>query len=104
MNKKIDAVLTHRSPGDGFYQEEVQQLLECLCLDDEEEVDAILLEANEAVIFGFIRFSVSDEKLDFDTGPNSASAQEVIAVANDQELETDDGLYDFAGVKTLMRY
>ena len=101
MNKKVDAVLTQRAPGDGFYKEEIQQLLECLCLDDKEEVDAIWLEANEAVVFGFIRFS---EKLDFDAGPNSTFGREVIAVVNNQELENDDGLYEFAGVKTIMRY
>lgn len=96
--------MTQRSAEDGFYKEEIHQLLEILDLDDAEEVDIIWLEADTAVVFGFIRFSVSEEKLSFDTGQNSAFGREVIAVANDQMLESDDCLYNFAGIRTFMKY
>lgn len=105
MNQnRIDAVLTQRSAEDGFYKKEIVELLERLQLREDEEVDAICLEADSCVLFGFIRMSASDEHLNFDIGPVSKFGSAAIAVANDTALERPDCLYDFAGVKTLMFY
>lgn len=103
-SKRIDAVLTQRSCEDGFTMKEIQELLEHLHLEQEEEVDVICLDADNCILFGFIRMRVSEEQLGFNVGESSFFGQAAIAVANDTELETVDGLYDFAGVKTYMYY
>lgn len=103
-NNTFDAVLIKQRAEDGFTKNEITDLLEPLNLGPSEEVEPIYLTANSAVIFGFIRSSVSDEKLDFDTSPNSTFGQAVIKVANNAYLENPDGIYDFAGVRTVMYY
>lgn len=101
---RIDAVLTQRAPGDGFYRQEIIDLLDKLDLDETEEVDPIWLDADQAVVFGFIRFKASEEILDFQTGSDTKFGRAVIAMANDAGLENQDGIYCFAGVKTLLQY
>lgn len=100
----IQAVLTQRSGEDGFYENEIVELLEQMKLKDGEEVDPIYLDADSCVLFGFIRMKASEELLSFETGSDSEFGRAAVAVANDMELERPDKLYDFAGVKTLMYY
>lgn len=101
---RIDAVLTQRVGEDGFTRKEIQELLGHLHLEEEEEVDAVYLNADSCILFGFIRMQICEEQLSFDIGEHSSFGKAVIAVANDTELETQDGIYDFAGVKTYMYY
>lgn len=101
---KIDAVLTQRSGEDGFTRGEIIELLEYLHLEETEEVEAVYLNADNCILFGFIRMQVCEEQLDFNIEGNSPFGQAAIAVANDVELEVSSCVYDFAGVKTYMYY
>lgn len=103
-NGNVQAVLTQRAGEDGFYEKEIMELLGHLKLEDGEEVDLIYLNADNCVLFGFIRMEASEELLSFEIGPDSEFGRAAVAVANDMELERPDKLYDFAGVKTLMYY
>lgn len=101
---EIEAVLTLRGE-DGFYRTEITRLIDYLERPGEEtELDVVCLEFDTGIIFGFIRYDVSDEKLGFDVSKDSDFGKAAIAVANDMELENDSHIYDFAGVKTLMYY
>ena len=102
--RRYDAVLTQRSCEDGFTKGAIIELLNRLELTDGEEVDPIWLNAESAVIFGFIRMAVSDEKLGYMTDEQSEFGRQAVAVANDLRLEEPDGHYCFAGVNTLMYY
>jgi len=102
--RRYDAVLTQRSCEDGFTKRAIIELLNRLELTDGEEVDPICLNADSVVIFGFIRMTVSDEKLGFMTDEQSEFGRQAVAVANDLRQEEPDGLYCFAGVNTLMYY
>lgn len=101
---RVDAVLTQRAGEDGFTKKEIQELLDHLNLREEEEVEAIYLNADSCVLFGFIRMQICEERLNFDTGEDSSFGQAAISVANDMELETRDKIYYFAEVKTYMYY
>lgn len=102
--QNVEAVLTQRAE-DGFYKTEILDLMECLESSGKEpELDAVYLEFDGGILFGFIKYEVSDEKLDFNTGKDSEFGRAAIAVANDARLENKNGLYEFAGVKTLMYY
>ncbi len=101
---QIDAVLTQRSDADGLTKEEIDVLLKRLSLIGDEEVYPLLFNGDNAVVFGFIRNDALREKLCDDIGEDSPFAQAVLAVVNDADLESADGLYSFAGVKTLMYY
>lgn len=100
----IDAILTQRSDENGFTKLEINRLLHYLNLFSDEEVIPISYEGNSAIVFGFMRMSACDEKLNFDTGPQSEFAKQVLNVVNDKKLESPDGHYEFAGVTTLMYY
>jgi len=99
-----DAVLTQRSGEDGFTFDDIIELLNKLQLKDGEKVDAICLDGDSAIVFGFIRMVVSEEKLSFDTGPESDFGRQLLTVVNDVTMESEDGRYQFAGVDTLMYY
>lgn len=101
---QIDAVLTQRSDADGLTKEEINALLDRLSLSSGEEVYPPFLNSDNSVVFGFIRNDTLREKLCDDIGEDSPFAQAVLAVANDTDLESADGLYIFADVKTLMYY
>ena len=101
---RVDAVLTQRSADDGFTKKEILEVLGRLELEDDEAVEAIYLNADSCIVFGFMRMQVCDEKLEFDVRENSPFGQEVVAVANDVRLEREDGIYEFAGVRTYMYY
>ena len=100
----IDAILTQRSDENGFTKLEIDRFLHYLNLFSDEEVTPILYKSNSAIVFGFMRISVCDEKLNFDTGPQSEFAKQVLNVVNDKKLESPDGHYEFAGVSALMYY
>lgn len=102
--RRYDAVLTQRSCEEGFTKGAIIELLNRLELTEGEEVDPVCLNADSAVIFGFIRMTVSDEKLRFMTDEQSEFGRQAVAVANDLRLEEPDGHYCFAGVSTLMYY
>lgn len=107
QNKHIippDAVVTQRSCEDGFTKTDILRLLDSLALGPDEEVDAIYLEGDSAIAFGFIRMAVSEEKLSFETGPQSDFGRELLTVVNDVTMENEDCRYQFAGVETLMYY
>lgn len=101
---RVGAVLTQRSDEDGFTRKEIQELLDQLTLREDEEVEAVYLNADNCVLFGFIRMQICEEQLNFEISEDSSFGQAAISVANDIELETRDGFYYFAGVKTYMYY
>lgn len=100
--ERIDAVLTVRSAEDGFYKKEILELLEHLQLGEDEEVDAVYLEADSCILFGFIRMDVSDERLGFAINAQSAFGSAAIAVANNSALEHSDCISNFAGIRTML--
>lgn len=100
----IDAILTQRSDDDGFTKLEIDRLLHYLNLFSNEEVTPVLYKNNSAIVFGFMRMSACDEKLNFDTGPQSEFAKQILNAVNNKKLESPDGHYEFAGVSTLMYY
>lgn len=100
----IDAILTQRSDENGLTKLEINRLLHYLNLFSDEEVTPILYKNDSAVVFGFMRTSACDEKLNFDTGPQSEFAKQVLNIVNNKKLESPDGHYDFAGVSTFMYY
>lgn len=100
----IDAILTQRSDENGFTKLEIDRLLHYLNLFSNEEITPVLYKDNSAVMFGFMRMSACDEKLNFDTGPQSEFAKQVLNAVNDKKLESPDGHYEFAGVSTLIYY
>lgn len=104
MEKKIDAVFTQRSDEDGLTMNEIVTLLRHLHLAEGEEVCPVIAEGNSAIAFGFIRNQTVTDDLGDEIGPGSKFERELLAVVNDQSLETSDDLYDFAGVRTLMYY
>lgn len=101
---KVDAVVTQRSAEDGLTGKEVVELLQNLALDDNEEVYPIYAEGDSSVAFGFIRNSVITEVLGDEFGSGSSFEEALLKVVNDVELDSNDCVYEFAGVKTLMYY
>lgn len=99
----FDAVLTQHAE-EGFTRQEIIDLLKHLNLSPNEEVEPVCLEANNCTIFGFIKSNAADEKLDFDTRPDSVFGRQVRDVADNKLLETEDNIYDFNGIHTLMYY
>ena len=104
VTNRVDAVLTQRAGDDGFTRKELQELLDQLTLHEDEEVEAIYLNADSCVLFGFIRMQICEEQLNFEISEDSSFGQAAISVANDIELETRDGISYFAGAKTYMYY
>lgn len=100
----VDAVLTRCSDENGFTKLEINRLLHYLNLFSDEEVTPVLYKNDSTIVFGFMRTSACDEKLNFDTGPQSEFAKQILNAVNDKKLESPDGHYEFAGVSTLMYY
>ena len=99
-------VLIERGPDDGYSPALISEILYHLRnsgIDDGVELHPILLEGNcGSTAFGFMALPVADEMLAFNTSECSEFGQAVIAVLDDMELETEDGIYIFAGVKTRL--
>lgn len=99
-------VLIERGPDDGYTPALISEILYHLRnsgIEDDVELYPVLLEGDcGGTAFGFMALPVADEVLSFNTGECSEFGQAVIAVLDDMNLETEDGIYTFAGVKTRL--
>lgn len=102
--KKIMAVLHEHPLDDGYSMNEIQTILfyelKRAGIDDDEELLPVMLDGEHGTVFGFIRYEAAEDLLSFRIDQNSECGSAVIAVLDDMEKETEDGIYEFFGVVT----
>ena len=100
---KYDCVLVQRSDEDGMYASEIMEILDIMELKDSDEVDFVRIEGDSSISMGFILMEAA-ARIDFQVGKDSGFENSVKRVMNDTRLETENHLYDFAGINTYMYY
>lgn len=103
----ILAVLFERGVSDGYKVTDIEEILRELRIhpsyahgNEGVEVLPVYIEGNGSSAFGFIMEAAADTLLNYEIQQGSEYAERVIAVLDDMNNETADGIYDFCGVRT----
>lgn len=101
---KLMAVMVERCNCDGITRRDIMDILSEmereLGYDDDEEFVPVMVEGEHGYAFGLMLMAAADEIRHYELGKTSFFAEEVAAVLNAMNLETENQLYTFGGVRT----